>query len=216
MDYEKIYTEDYFSGKDSFFYKISGGYKDFTRYFDNLAKAYAPHFQGETLLDVGCAYGFLLERFRGKASLYGHDISAHAVEVARTRLPEAKFSVGNAGEPLPFGAGSFDGVMMTDVIEHLVREDQERAVDELRRVLRPGGTAYLTTPNHNWVRKLFYAIPDRMEHHVGMLHLHELCALLELHGFEIVSGWAYLHGMIPLRLPAWFGPEAAVIARRRS
>jgi ubiquinone/menaquinone biosynthesis C-methylase UbiE len=214
MDYEKIYTENYFSGKDSFFYKATGGYKDFKVYFDNLAAAYAPFFEGGELLDIGCAYGFLLERFQGKGSLYGHDVSAHAIEVAKTRLPNALFSVGNAGERLPFGDESFNGVMMTDVIEHLTRADQEQALAEMTRILRPGGTLYITTPNHNWVRKLFYAIPDKMEHHIGLLHIEALRELCRRHGLEIASSWAYLHGLFKFRFPEWLGPEAAVVARK--
>ncbi len=214
MDYQKIYTEDYFSGKNSFFYKATGGYKDVRRYFDNLAAAYDPFFEGGDLLDVGCAYGFLLERFQGKGNLYGHDISAHAIEVATKRLPDIKFSLGVPGEPFPFGEASFDGIMMTDVIEHLTEADQDAAIAELTRLLRPGATLYMTTPNHNWVRKLFYHFPDKMEHHIGLLHLHDLCAKLEGHGLEVISSWSYLHGLFKLRLPSWLGPEAAVVARK--
>lgn len=214
MDYQKIYTENYFSGKDSFFYKATGGYRDVRMYFDNVAAAYAPFFGGGPLLDVGCAYGFLLERFQGRADLYGFDVSPHAIEVARERLPEASFTLGSAGDKLPFGDASFDGVMMTDVIEHLTREHQETSAAELARVLRPGGTLYITTPNHNWVRKVFYAIPDRMEHHIGLLHLRELETLLVRQGLEVASSWAYLHGLFKLRLPSWLGPEAALVARK--
>ncbi len=214
MDYEKIYTENYFSGKDSFFYKMTGGYRDVKRYFDNLASAYRPWFSGGDLLDVGCAYGYLLERFQGSARLYGYDISAHAVEVARQRLPDIAFETGSAADGLPFADESFDGVMMTDVIEHLTRPDQEKAVRDMARVLRPGGTLYLTTPNHNWVRKVFYAIPDRMEHHVGMMHVNELKAFVASFGLEVVDAWSYLHGLVPVRLPAWLGPEGALVARK--
>lgn len=214
MDYEKVYTADYFSGKNSFFYKVTGGYRDVKRYFDNLADAYRPHFAGGPLLDIGCAYGFLLERFQGRAELYGHDISAHAIELARARLPAASFSLGSAADPLPFADRSFAGVMMTDVIEHLTRADQSRALDEAARVLRPGGTLYITTPNHNWVRRIFYAVPDRMEHHIGMLHVRDLVAAVAARGLRIVDAWSYLHGLIPVRLPSWLGPEAAVIAQR--
>jgi SAM-dependent methyltransferase len=214
MDYQKIYTENYFSGKDSFFYKATGGYKDIKRYFDNLAAAYKPYYNEGPLLDVGCAYGFLLERFQGAGPMYGHDISAHAIEVATKRLPDVHFSLGNAGERLPFGDASFGGVMMTDVIEHLTTADQEASVAELARVLRPGGTLYITTPNHNWVRKTFYHFPDKMEHHIGLLHIHALQELMRRHGLEIAGSWAYLHGLFKLRLPSWLGPEAAVVARK--
>ncbi|MEJ8669191.1 class I SAM-dependent methyltransferase [Streptomyces sp. MS1.AVA.1] len=46
---------------------------------------------------------------------------------------------------LPFRTGSADAVLFSEVIEHLV--DPDAALDEIRRVLRPGGHLMLSTPN---------------------------------------------------------------------
>jgi SAM-dependent methyltransferase len=49
-------------------------------------------------------------------------------------------------QPLPYGDGEFDTALFGEVLEHFVA-DPVRAVSELHRVLRPGGTLVLTTPN---------------------------------------------------------------------
>lgn len=49
-------------------------------------------------------------------------------------------------QPVPYPDGSFDGVVLTEVIEHLT-VDPMYAMSELNRVLRPGGFLLLTTPN---------------------------------------------------------------------
>jgi SAM-dependent methyltransferase len=52
--------------------------------------------------------------------------------------------------PYPLTDGAFDAVVMTEVYEHL-REYPYRALEEVRRVLRPGGRLYFTTPNQAYV-----------------------------------------------------------------
>src|SRR4051794_21116632 len=49
---------------------------------------------------------------------------------------------------LPFPDGAFDAVTMFDVIEHIAED--ERAMEEAVRVLKPGGMLLVTTPNQNW------------------------------------------------------------------
>jgi SAM-dependent methyltransferase len=48
---------------------------------------------------------------------------------------------------LPFAAGSFDAACLFDVIEHLPRASEERALREVWRVLRAGGRLYFSTPH---------------------------------------------------------------------
>jgi SAM-dependent methyltransferase len=102
------------------------------------------------VLDVGCGDGYLLYRASlvcRAAALHGVDPSARGVAMAAGRLARAgcRALLGTAGAgDLPYGTGSFDAVLMADVIEHL--EEPERALDEVRRVLAPGGVLLLSTP----------------------------------------------------------------------
>lgn len=54
--------------------------------------------------------------------------------------------------PYPFPEESFDAVLLTEVLEHL-RDYPVRALEEVRRILVPGGVLVLTTPNAAYLRK---------------------------------------------------------------
>ena len=57
-----------------------------------------------------------------------------------------EFRVASATD-LPFEDASFDTVVCWEVLEHLPKTSEQRAFDEIHRVLRPGGTLYLSTPH---------------------------------------------------------------------
>jgi len=217
MDYREIYTERYFSGKDSFFYKATGGYRDVRVYFDRLARWFSPFVSGPRILDIGCAYGYLLRRFSGKGELYGVDVSEYALSRAKEIIPEAHLSIVTLGrEPLPFPDGFFRTVLTTDVLEHLKPEDQPGAVQEIARVLERGGYWLITSPNYGIVRRLFYFFADRMEHHTGMRRVDRWIEFLLPFGFELETFWTYLHGLFPFRLMRKGGlTEMALVLRRR-
>lgn len=68
---------------------------------------------------------------------------------------------------------SFDGVVSVEVIEHI--PDDEQFVAQIARVLKPGGWAYLTTPNGDYIKK-----PDGGDH-IRHYRREELAALLRRH-----------------------------------
>ncbi|MFJ3664905.1 methyltransferase domain-containing protein [Streptomyces sp. NPDC090106] len=100
-----------------------------------------------TVLDIGCGDGTaaaLAAPLLPGHRLVGVDWSQDALRRARTRLPYAvRGELGDSG--LPFGTESVDAVLFSEVIEHLV--DPDAALEEIRRVLRPGGHLLLSTPN---------------------------------------------------------------------
>lgn len=218
MKYEEIYTERYFSGKDSFFYKATGGYRDVKRYFDRLKGWFSPYVQGPRILDIGCAYGFMLKRFQERGELYGVDVSAYALKKAQENLPEGKFFQVTVGvDPLPFPPDHFQTIFMNDVLEHLTYPHQEEALKEVFRVLTPGGFFLVTTPNGEWIRKTFYFLPDRLEHHIGLRGKEEWKRLFEKEGFSIVTYWTYLHGLFPFRITGKGSlPEVAFVLTKPS
>ena len=64
------------------------------------------------------------------------------------------------GTEVPFGDGAFDLVISNHVIEHVGdRSEQLRHLGELRRVLRPGGWAYLAMPNRWRVVEPHFKLP---------------------------------------------------------
>jgi SAM-dependent methyltransferase len=112
-----------------------GYWADVTRHFD----------PGARLLDVGCGSGWLAQHF---SSYTGIDGSPDAVEIARGLGRDVR--EGDVDEPLPFAAESFDGVVMKDLLEHVA--DPVAVVGEARRVLRPGGLVFASSPDaQRWV-----------------------------------------------------------------
>ncbi|MBN2581568.1 MAG: methyltransferase domain-containing protein [Planctomycetes bacterium] len=212
--YEDLYTEEYFNGSRSFFYRVTGGYRDLQAVFDGYAadvRRHAP--AGGRLLDIGCAYGFLLRRFADDFETFGLDVSQHAVERARQVSPRSTVAVHNILEPLPFDDTSFDVVTMTDILEHVPGTD--RILAEVARVCRPGAILYVTTPNRNLIRRTLYRIPDRMEHHTNLLSYRELGDLLGAAGFETVERFTSINALFKRHFTRGVGPEQTYIARRR-
>jgi ubiquinone/menaquinone biosynthesis C-methylase UbiE len=95
----------------------------------------------KTVLEVGVGAGIdLLQWARAGATCYGVDLTDAAIETTRARLALYGFSCTLTqvdAEQLPFADESFDVVYSWGVIHH--SEHPERMVQEIRRVLKPGG-----------------------------------------------------------------------------
>lgn len=97
---------------------------------------------GDRVLDAGCGTGsltFTLPQLADIATATGIDISAGYVEYARSRNTDSRlrFEHADAGA-LPFADNSFDRAFSLLVLQFI--PDPARAVGEMRRVVRPGGT----------------------------------------------------------------------------
>ena len=211
--YESLYTEEYFSGKRSFFYRLTGGYRDLAAVFDGYAADVRRHASGGRLLDVGCAYGFLLRRLESEFETFGLDVSEHAVEKARSVATQSQLQVHNILEPLPFDDHSFDVVTMTDILEHV--PGPAGILAEVARVCRRGAVVYIATPNRNLIRRTLYWIPDRMEHHTSLLSFAQLGQLLQEAGFETIERFTSINAIFKKRFTRGIGPEQTYIARKR-
>jgi len=115
--------------------------------------------KGTRLLDAGCGGGSasVLAAGRG-AQVSGLDASAPMIEVARERLPEADFRVGDM-EELPFDDEAFDTVMAASSLQYT--EDRVQALRELRRVCAPNGrvvVALWDVPEKVAFRAVFAAV----------------------------------------------------------
>jgi SAM-dependent methyltransferase len=104
---------------------------------------------GRRLLDVGCSSGWLSEYVMnmGFDSYVGLD---RVIIGSQGATPATTFVVGSAFS-LPFDDKSFDAACMFDVIEHLPRGTEHKALREAHRVLRIGGRLYFSTPHASLV-----------------------------------------------------------------
>ena len=100
-------------------------------------------------LDCGCAKGGYTAAIAagGARRVVGIDVEQSRIAHARRSyrdLARVQF-ISARSEELPFEAGSFDGVFMNEVLEHV--DDEALTLREVRRVLRPGGHLALFSPN---------------------------------------------------------------------
>jgi SAM-dependent methyltransferase len=101
-----------------------------------------------SFLDVGCYDGtktVILARYSGAKRICGVDFLMDRLEQAVRRGVETKAVDLNLIAPLPFDSKTFDFIFVGDVIEHVFSPDY--LLEEIARLLRPGGYAILTTPN---------------------------------------------------------------------
>jgi ubiquinone/menaquinone biosynthesis C-methylase UbiE len=138
-------------------------------------------FSGKRVLDCGCGTGYSLAHIASlhpAADLVGIDPDAGAIDYASKRYPSMQYVVMN-GLDLTFPTASFDIVLSFEVLEHLSRGEQQRYLNEMTRVLRPGGTLVLSTPN----RDVFSLGHSRSlnPYHLSELTLSELRSLLASH-----------------------------------
>jgi SAM-dependent methyltransferase len=108
-----------------------------------MIRRYVP-LENARVLDIGAGVGMYVRRFRDFTP------RAYGVEIDRERVQRAvENGVGGicvgAGEALPFADGSFDGVLLNEVIEH-VTNDRD-TLSEALRVTRPGGHIVIFAPN---------------------------------------------------------------------
>lgn len=100
------------------------------------------------VLDVGCWTGQLYLALPFMKYRYtGIDIAQEAVSLARKKHKRAVWRVLDA-KRLPLAKGSFDAVVMFEVLEHL-GNDEQQCIVAIARVLKKGGILILSTPAHN-------------------------------------------------------------------
>lgn len=141
------------------------------------------------VLDAGCGTGALLDRLKDRAEieLYGLDFSGQALAYTRQR-GHARLVQGDLTR-LPFPDGTFDVVTALDVVEH-VRED-EQALREVNRVLRPDGVLLVSVPAFRFL----WGPHDTALQHFRRYTTGEMAALMRRTGFR-VSKLTYLLSLL--------------------
>lgn len=104
-----------------------------------------------SILDVGCGGGFLSNELAKRGfDVTGVDLSSESLRVARAfdETGKVKYICADAFN-LPFPDNSFDAVSAMDFLEHV--EEPEKIIQEMSRVLKPGGLFFFHTFNRNFL-----------------------------------------------------------------
>jgi SAM-dependent methyltransferase len=168
---------------------------------------------GDRVLDVGCGNGrHAFEAYRRGARVVAFDLDRQELAAVaglcgamrlEGEVPPGAGSAPVSGDAtvLPFADSSFDKVIAAEVLEHIL--DDQRAMNELARVLRPGGVLAVTVPA--WLPERICWGLSREYHEVPGGHVRiytrvELEAKLRRAGFAI-GGHHHAHG---LHSPYWW------------
>ena len=142
------------------------------------------------LLDVGCWDGEMTTRYGGALGLppervHGVDSSREAIETARQKF--AAELVDLEAEPLPYEDGAFTHLVCNQVLEHL--KQVHHVMDEIWRVLAPGGLLLLSVPNLSSLHNRLLLAAGRQPTSIRVMGPHVRgFALDELHAFLRFSG----------------------------
>jgi len=123
-----FYNKDYFEGKNRIAYdsyaRADGLLNTFATWTNQL-------FKPESVLDVGCAYGFVVKRFQELGvPATGVEYSPYAVSCAVTQ----EITEGDVRDLSRFKDNSFDLVIGTELLEHIPEDDLFKAVKGMYRV----------------------------------------------------------------------------------
>jgi len=107
-------------------------------------------FDGARVAELGCGKAELtlrLARLHPDAQFVAFEVDAvqHALNLAATRPANVQFRAGGA-EAIALDDATVDVVLMFKSLHHVPKEKLDQALAEIRRVLKPGGLAYISEP----------------------------------------------------------------------
>ncbi len=109
------------------------------------------------MLDVGAGTGAFSEKLRSE----GFDVTACDINPANFKSEGITCKKADLNQTFPFADAEFDYVVAAEVIEHV--ENPWFFLREIHRIIKPGGTVVLSTPNlHNWYVRLYFALTSRL------------------------------------------------------
>ena len=157
-----LYTEEYFLN-------ACEGYEEFVesqgeRLSRRLSEAfaYAEVKPGMKVLDVGCGRGEILRHVtKLGARAYGVDYAEVAVKLSREATRDEPTPIGvyrTDAKRLPYPNGTFDRILMFDVVEHLFPWELDASLKDIQRVLKPQGMIVVHTAPNRWYDQYAYPI----------------------------------------------------------
>jgi 2-polyprenyl-3-methyl-5-hydroxy-6-metoxy-1,4-benzoquinol methylase len=114
------------------------------KWMENLKRYAALYGIKGNVLDVGCGFGHFVSILQKSNFAVGVDKSAEMVNIGKKKLLIKNILTSDTTS-LPFKENSFDWIIANQLLEHL--EEPAKFLVGVRKVLKPGGRLFLTTPN---------------------------------------------------------------------
>ena len=156
----------------------------------NMLRSLLKDISGKILV-IGCDSQDEMNIINKTCKATGIDLSKVAIKKSKEKYPEFEYYVANATN-LPFPDNSFDYVVCSEVIEHI--SEAERALQEIRRVLKNGKTFIVTTPN--WLS--WYGLARK----IAEMFLRKPCTA----GDQPIDNWSTPFGLKKTLLKYNFNP----------
>jgi len=197
------------------FNQIAPGWYNFRHWsiFRNELEALAHRWQKGKLLNIGCAHGPDFLPFKHGFDLYGVDFSTEMLKFAQKYSQKFNFAVNLSladASRLPYPDETFNWAISVATYHHIKdKRQRQAALNELRRVLKPGGEAFITTWNRwqprFWFKRKEVAVPWRTKgktlyRYYYLFSYPELERLVKKAGFEVIKSFPESSYHFPLKL----------------
>jgi ubiquinone/menaquinone biosynthesis C-methylase UbiE len=207
------------------FNQIAPGWYNYRHWtiFRTELEALASEWGQGKLLNVGCGHGADFLPFAKTFDLYGLDFSDEMIRMAQKYSRKFEFPVNLAvGDicALPYNNEAFDYAIAVATYHHLKKEQQLQSFLELKRVLKPGATAFVTVWNR-WQPKFRFKgkeiqVPWRTQNGVlnryyYLFTYNEMKALARKAGFEIIKVFPEASYKFPVKQ---FSENICIILKR--
>ena len=209
------------------FDQIAPGWYNFRHWsiFRSELEALAHKWQKGKLLNIGCAHGPDFLPFKEGFDLYGVDFSTEMLKLAQKYSQKFNFAVElSVAEVshLPYRDATFDWAISVATYHHIKgKEERQAALNELRRVLKPGGEAFITVWNRwqpkFWISRREVAVPWRkrdktLYRYYYLFSYPELERMVKKAGFEVLKSFPESSYRFPLK---FFSRNICLLAKKR-
>lgn len=162
---------------------------------ERMVRKFSAPRPGDLAIDVGCGSGVVADLLASMgAETVGVDGNAEAIDYARKTFARdgLRFDLGLVDE-LDYAPSTFDRAYCFELIEHIYLHQVHDLLRTLHRIVKPGGSLTLTTPNYRgiwpaleWVLDTLRLVPHlEGEQHVTRFHRRSLVRALEQAGWVV-------------------------------